>query len=338
MVGQMKASPSIGVVWQLAAREAMAAAFDEILPEHFLNALLKFSELPVESLDKVAPEAAESMLVSEVEELRAEFGARGVNSKTVRRQLRRALGEGTAPGQRSEIHRSQSARKMFDVAGDLAGQSGKDVLTACHLVTAILGSPTQLVKSVLGAAAGNGPALADALKDIGEDLARAATDGSLPPHEERDAEARTIESGLLADGPRGVFVVTDSVTAFSDVVHQLAHRLVRGKGKFRLVDSRRPLASINNGWASEDLTKLLGGASDLQGVCVVLPASGTPRCSPRQVLETLATSTEQGCPPWICHVPVAIHRELLASSPYWDSVARSIWIQDGARGDIPDEL
>ena len=51
----MKVSASVEMVMQLAGQEAIAAEFKEIEPEHLLAALLKFSELPTEEMDKIAP-------------------------------------------------------------------------------------------------------------------------------------------------------------------------------------------------------------------------------------------------------------------------------------------
>ena len=62
----MKVSASTELVWQLAGQEAMVRQFEKIEPEHFCIALLKFSEIPVEEVEKIAPgaEVARAMSVS----------------------------------------------------------------------------------------------------------------------------------------------------------------------------------------------------------------------------------------------------------------------------------
>ena len=87
----MKVSASIELIWNLAARESIAGCFPEIGAEHFLQALLKFAELPVEDLDKVAagPDAAR-LLAGEVQNVRAELAGRKIESTECRRRLRAA--------------------------------------------------------------------------------------------------------------------------------------------------------------------------------------------------------------------------------------------------------
>ena len=45
----MNLSPSIDLIWRLAAQEMAAGEFSEIQPEHFCMALLKFAEVSVKA-------------------------------------------------------------------------------------------------------------------------------------------------------------------------------------------------------------------------------------------------------------------------------------------------
>ena len=53
----MNLSPSIDLIWRLAAQEMAAGEFDEIQPEHFCMALLKFAEVSVKAPEDAGEQA-----------------------------------------------------------------------------------------------------------------------------------------------------------------------------------------------------------------------------------------------------------------------------------------
>ena len=133
----MKASASIELVWQIATQEAVAAEFAEIEPEHFLAAILKFSELPVDQVGNLAPGAdAVREMATAVGKVREELQRRAIDSTRVRRELRVKLGNGGSPPDGGPKHRSQASRDMFDAAARMADEVNSEVLvpggTCCN--------------------------------------------------------------------------------------------------------------------------------------------------------------------------------------------------------------
>src|SRR5437660_856163 len=130
----MKLSVSIEALWNMAAQEAISVKFLEIEPEHFLEALLKVSEMPLDALVGLVPDpGAARCLASEAIEVQREVARLSIDSTKARRELRIALGAGTSPRTGDVIHRSPASRGIFDTAARLSSDAGGDVLTAAFL-------------------------------------------------------------------------------------------------------------------------------------------------------------------------------------------------------------
>ncbi|MCP4897997.1 MAG: hypothetical protein GY906_13575, partial [bacterium] len=142
----MRVSASIQLVWQMAGREAAAGQFEEITPEQFCLALLKFSELPVDEVGEIGLDAnAARELASEVRALRRELEGRSVDSTTIRRALRRTLGSGGRPFEGGELHRSQASRDLFDATARRIDDAGGDTLEPIHLFSELMEQPTEVI-------------------------------------------------------------------------------------------------------------------------------------------------------------------------------------------------
>ena len=147
----MRLSPSSELVHQLAAREAIAGRFKEIEPDHFCLALMKFSELPLDEMEKMGQGGGIArVLANEVKSLREEFESRAVDVKRMRRDLRERLGKGDSTYDGGQLHRSQASRDMFKVAEGFAQHAGSETLTAVHFLEALLTAPTKAMRDVLG--------------------------------------------------------------------------------------------------------------------------------------------------------------------------------------------
>ncbi len=147
----MKRSPTIEIIMSLAAREAIAAEFGEIEPEHLFVGILKFSEIDMELVkDNFAIEGSFEFLKNELDEVRAVLNDRGIDSTALRRQVRAALGKGGSPFNQEAIHRSLETKLLFEMAGELAGEEEAGLVTACHYLRAILKNPTARLAGLIG--------------------------------------------------------------------------------------------------------------------------------------------------------------------------------------------
>jgi ATP-dependent Clp protease ATP-binding subunit ClpA len=180
----MRACPSVELLMQLATQEATSGRFKEIEPGHILAATLKFAELPVEEVDKMAPGSdAAKLLAAEVHAIRQELAGRFIDSKQARRRLRAELGRGNALHVRPPLHRSEASREVFDAATKLVENAGCEALKAQHLLEALLLSPTPVVIKVFGDALRTKtwkPGETPLLERFGRDLTRLAAEGKLP--------------------------------------------------------------------------------------------------------------------------------------------------------------
>ena len=178
----MKLSPSVHLIWQLAAEEMAAGQFKEIEPEHFCMALLKFAELPaaaVEADDEHAETA--KTIAADAELVREALQRCGIESTRARRKLRRQLGKGGTPHQEEKVHRSAASRALFEAAAAFVAESGGETLTPLHLLTALIQSPTPAIdQAVLGKVPPpSAPAFLLLLDKHGKDLVKEASEGRL---------------------------------------------------------------------------------------------------------------------------------------------------------------
>jgi ATP-dependent metalloprotease FtsH len=147
----MRYSPSIELIMQLAAREAVGGRFSKIEPEHLLLALLKFSEIDVAALAGAGGLEPLRPLRDEQNDLTRILKARDIDSTLLRRRLRSALGRGDRSPDESGIHRSDDARRVFSAAEALAAESEGERPVSCDDFAAVLlGHPSPLVARLLG--------------------------------------------------------------------------------------------------------------------------------------------------------------------------------------------
>ncbi|MHC4789229.1 MAG: hypothetical protein ACYS8K_08535, partial [Planctomycetota bacterium] len=221
----MKVSAAVDLVWQLAGQQAIAGEFKEIGPEHFLMALLKLAELPVEDVDRIAPGAqAARDLAAEVRVVSQELARRGIDSTRVRRELRARLGRGGSAHDGGAMHRAPASRRLFERAAGAADAAGSETTMTRHLLDAILESPTDLMVQILGESAGPRAAVPETplLAEHGRDMARLAGEGKLPATAGREAESKAL-LGALSRADRGaVLLVSESDEAVRETVCAVA--------------------------------------------------------------------------------------------------------------------
>ena len=177
----MSMSLGVELVWNLAAQEAIAAGRAEIEEEHFLCALMKYSELADSQLAQATsnPDAV-ALLLAERDRLRVTCETLSLPTTQFRHRLRAAIEKGQVQYQGGIVHRSAGARDAFSRALQRA-QSVSGVVETSLLLQVLLETPSATVQSVLGSlkVPTDGSASPDAglLAENAVDIMEAAGDG-----------------------------------------------------------------------------------------------------------------------------------------------------------------
>ncbi|NUQ66364.1 MAG: hypothetical protein HUU20_28205 [Pirellulales bacterium] len=346
----MKASVSIELLWQMAAQEAIAGESAEIEPEHFFAATLKFAELPVAELGNLAPGAqVPKELAAEVDTVREQLQGRAIDSTRARRDLRARLRKGGSPHDGGQKHRSKTCREMFDAAAKIADDAGSEALAVEHVLAALLASPTEAMRAVLGdALAAKAPKRSEMplLDQFGQDLVRLAADGKLAAVLERQAESNNLLR-LLADPKRSsVVLVTNSDHNARSVVATAAQAIASSEAPARMKGRRIVDASAAKPSGSklaevlERLGKLLGEAASAEEVVLLVPAIEAP-ANPNERspwADLLKKSIDGGSVQCICRANVTAYERWIKKDHVWKKHAQVMWIEDRAAGEIPWEL
>lgn len=346
----MRTSPAMDLVWHTACQEAAAGEFAEIAPEHFLVAILKFSEMPIDELGDLAFGADEAReMVAEVTRVREDLNRRAIDSTWVRRELRGRLGRGGSPGSGGQKHRSQASRDAFDAAARLSAVEGRDVLTPEHLLRVLLLSPSPKMRDVLGDAVGPRPAgrIETPLLDRhGRDLLRAAAEGRLTPASDRSTECKALLQHLADSRRRSVLLVTEHPQAVESVLVAAA----------RFMGSAKPPAGLTGrrildvtAWkpsgrdAAERLKQwqqLLAEAASVPDVILFVPAIKASS-NPNEAIpwaELLKTAIVSGGVPCVCQVNATAYQRWIRKDREWKQAAHVMWIHDLDDEGIPCEL
>jgi len=353
----MQISASIEIVMQLAGQEAIAAQFKEIEPEHLLAGILKFSELPVEEVDKIAPggEVAK-VLAAEVNAVREELAGRSINSTRARRQLRERLGKGNIQYDGGAMHRSQASRALFDAAARTADEAGSETLTTKHLLDAILAQPTAAMVQVLGEVANAGGAAeggqqrpkgrgTPVLDAFGQDLTQLAAQKPSSCSSERKAECKGLVQALAQAGRCGIFMVTEDDEAARSVVLAAAG-VLSGKDCPNVLKGQRIVdvtgikpQGPNAQEAVERLEKALAEAKAVKNVILFVPPLLPPKTGAKGAwwIDMLRAALADGTVKHICRASELGYRRV-EKDPTWRRRAQVMWIHKEQRGELPGEL
>ncbi len=353
----MKVSASIELVWQLAAQEAIASEFGEIQPDHFLAGLLKFAELPVEDVNKIAPEAeVAKQLAEEVKTLREDLGTRSIAGTRVRRELRAKLGKGGHPHDGGRMHRSQACRELFAAAAKLAADKGSESLMVQHLFTEILASPTPIMAQVFAQAGRSGEPVKSKtplLDRHGIDLTRQASAGKEPPTLKREPEVRAVLNVLGAKEKVSVFLICGDKKAACviavGVAQAIADKRVPSslKGK-RLIDltAWTKDAEMSDVYdvveaVRRDVEGMITEAAGTRDILYFGDWKGTPRKGETSPPEMEAAKAAMRRTPLQCifNLSPDAYRCYVEKDPVWKRIGHPLWVRESElRGDIPDEL
>lgn len=167
----MRRLPTIDLIMNIAAEEATSTEYQTIEPEHLFMAILKLSEFPPEDAGReLQDDDLARLLQDELKSIKAILREASVDSKRLRRSLRKKMGNGGFPFQGGTIHRSSETKRLFDLAAALAAQMRSPVLNVSHLLVLILKKPTPRIAELLpspeqGALSGNRERIADVVNE-----------------------------------------------------------------------------------------------------------------------------------------------------------------------------
>lgn len=353
----MKLSPSIDLIWRLAANEMAAGQFKEIEPEHFCMALLKFAELPSAAIeaDEEHAEIAKT-IAAEAELVREAVQKCGIESTPARRQLRGQLGKGGTPHQDGEIHRSAASRALFEAAAFVA-ESGGDTLTPLHLLTALVQSPTPAIeKAVLGKAPHpTAPPALLLLEEHGKDLVKEASEGRLRANSTAEASGKALIQILLQKERKSILLITDQDDLAEKVAIAIAcsiagkkpapglkgRRLIDIAASSRLNAPKGMAPSLAEAAAElERLRRLLAEAASHQEIILLVPPVEVESKSLArdQWASLLRETLLEGNVQFICRVAPKMFTEHLRKDAVWKRQTEAVWLEKAAVGSIPREL
>ena len=345
----MKLSATLDIIWQLAAQEAVNAAFAAIEPEHLLEAVLKFAELSPAAFRQagIAAELAQP-LADDVLRVQAELESRRIDSRRARRGLRARLGRGNQPPAGPvEIHRSPASRERFAAARDLARQQGQADIGATHLLTALLASPTPVMIAVLGEEtldAKPAELLNPGQETVaGPDLVPLAAAGQIPSHPNRQPECTALLQLWGQPRTRCVLLI-GAAAAIAATVAELAHLLSARPAEAlppwrRLVDLRAWPAEQPDQYP-ERLSELLGQAAGQEDLILVLPAiRDKPDSAVQQTYRTVLDHALRAQPPrCLCPVEPAAWRRWLDKDMNWQRLTQAMWLRSVTATGLPSQL
>lgn len=346
----MKVSATIELVWQLAAKESIACEFKEIEPEHFLIGLLKFSELPVEDVNRVGGGAAAAReLAAAVASVREVLAERSIDTKQLRRDLRSRLGKGGCPQEGGQKHRSAASRTLMECAARLAADAGSEVLLPIHLLQACLASPTPVMAEMLGGAVGGDVTRREGtpqLDKAGNDLTKLAAAGKIEASAERRTECRAL-LGLLAETTRkSVLLVSENAEVAGSVWATAACALVGDKHERAGMESRRmvDISKLSPRTGQEEsavstFDDLLAEAAARPDIILILPQLNVPgRGGEDEWIERLRSALAAGSPQCICHAVPSTLKEILRADAAFGRRVNIMHVRGNRISVIPDEL
>jgi len=349
----MNLSPSLDLIWRLAANEMAAGQFKEIEPEHFCMALLKFAELPAAVVEADERAKIAKTVAVDIELVREALHKYEIESTSVRHRLRGKLGKGDTPRHDGQIHRSAASRALFESAANLARETGCDTVTPLHLLTALMQSPTAvIVRIVLANGASPPPPAALPLLDKhGRDLAKEAAEGRLTSRTASEAPGKAVLQVLLQKERKSILLVTDNNGLAEDIAISVALAIAAKKpppglkGR-RLIDVAAPSRKglrVSPGKETNELEQLrvlLEEATSHPEIILLVPDFEAEDKTFRggQWAGLLRQTLMKGTVQLICRVTPVAFKEHLCKDQVWKRQAEAIWLERAAVGSVPREL
>ncbi len=221
-------------IWQISAYEAMNKREEYIEKEYIfigIFSLEKFVDQVIDDMDSGQKEKLQREylpLKKAVEKLR-------LNPTELRRGVRRRLKYGQVESKRDVIHRSEECRACFTRAEEI----GKGIITAEHLLRAVLENPGTVIENVfreLNTCCRDIIAMLDRknseslmLYDFGCDLVKEAQAGKLLPVCGRREEMLQVVRTLSRRTKNNPILLGEAGVGKTAIVEGLAQRIAMGK-------------------------------------------------------------------------------------------------------------
>ena len=354
----MNLSPSIDLIWRIAADEMAAAEFREIQPEHFCMALLKFAEVSVKAPQDAGEQAdLAKVIAGDAQLFRDALQECGIESTAARRKLRSELGKGDSPYKGGKIHRSAASRTLFEAAFALAEESGAETVTPLHLLTAMVQSPTPAIaQAVLGKAAPPpAPAALQFLEKRGQDLVKQAAEEKSPVKAGIEVQSKAVLQALQHKDRRSVLLITDdndlagelaaalaSVLAAKDAPEGLKGRRLMDVSQNGRFDALKEVRASPKEQAAEleRMRQLFTEAAAHPEVILLVPAVEAEPKEARggQWTSLFQETLSKGKLQFICRVTPSVFTEHLRKDPVWKRQTQAVWLEKAVRGSVPREL
>jgi ATP-dependent Clp protease ATP-binding subunit ClpC len=238
-------SVGANITWKIAASEAAAAKYHFIeIGQIFIGifSLGKVVSLGQEGSGLTSGDSA--VLQEEYKGLQSLMENRGLDMAEGRRRMRKMLETRAYKHTEKVIHRSETCKKMFSHAAELAPSSV--AVSSLHLLAAILALPGERSLQAIDLDENALPAVIDELIDpnqrqeashgatpfldkFGRDLTRAARDGKLGPFVGRRNEQLQVLQTLARSMKNNPVLVGEPGVGKTAIVEALAVRAIHGK-------------------------------------------------------------------------------------------------------------
>lgn len=146
-------SPSVAIAWQIAVIETGQTNLEFIEKEHIFIGLLKISEV-IETavrgkIDLKIPEAELGLIREEILPLEGLFSHFGLDTVELRRSVRGLVQRGNCTQKERVIHRSETCKKCFKRADEIAMTRHAFSLRPLHVFEAIMEEPGEIIKQAI---------------------------------------------------------------------------------------------------------------------------------------------------------------------------------------------
>jgi len=328
----MELSPSVELVWSLAGHEMVSGRMQEVEPEHFLCALLKFSELDNVDLEKVASDqSVVKALVTERDKVQAILKDHSLSSARVRHDLRRLMGRGSHEHTGGSIHRSDASRQLFEQATRLARQD-KSQLEPRHLLQVLLDSPTPLMAKAMGgmerqATTPVEPEAPSPLVDrYVQDIAQLAGDGGFDVPAVCAPQVQVLKWAIQSADPSPILLVCEPRVNVLPLVG-CATQESSGQRRIARCDhaAMRKSAVDKDAFAGQ-LSELLANVADAK-LALFLDATKQAVEDVAHLLSVLKPAVDGG-PRIILAVSEDVYSTTIEPDPELDRVFHAIWLHE----------
>jgi ATP-dependent Clp protease ATP-binding subunit ClpC len=344
----MKISVSIELVWKIASQEAITTEYEAIEPEHFFEAVLKMTEIPIFQYKQMGlSEAIILQLNNELQALCSEIHSLDIDGKSIRKKIKERLGKGNHPFQGGTLHRSGASRELFDRMAVVAADERTEVITLKHMLKALIESPTANMLEILDKKLkkkSEKKAATPLLNEYGRDLKKQSADAKSHIKSDRKAESSALINALMDTGQKSVLFICDKYETVHSIVVEAVHTMLNQKANYNLKDKR--IVDISFLKVNEDdeqmarLNQIFSEMSKTQDLILFVPSFDSQAFSHGKEgwISILQTVLGKGNNRVICHTTPEIYDNFVKKDSGLKRLFHRLWISKENSKDIPHEL